>query len=361
MQINRYNYEEYFLLYTDGELSMQERAAVEEFAAGNPDLQEELIQLQQYKMVPEKIVFPGKENLLKQEVEPFIHTANYEEYFLLYADGELGTQEKAGVERFVSGHPALQPEFELINKTVLTPDRSISFPDKEQLYRYENRKVVRFAWWRLAAAAVVLIGVALWWNGYHITDTAPQVAGELPGHEIRPLHPENVVSQSPNHTTPLITPDLPSTGEPESSIAMNLPQSGQATETQEDKGLEKETEKTYRPLSPRKSPVRQIPSETVALHTIDPAIASAREPIIDKPAFINEHTGAEMEDESNRGHVSFASNDEPEDVYITNVPLDKKIPLRGLFRKASRLINKATGSNGGEKTILIGNVEVALK
>ena len=40
--INRYNYETYFLLYADNELSAIEKNSVDEFVLSNPDLGEEL-------------------------------------------------------------------------------------------------------------------------------------------------------------------------------------------------------------------------------------------------------------------------------------------------------------------------------
>ena len=47
MQINRHNYEEYFILYMDNELGSTERRMVEDFVKLHPDLQEELDMLLQ--------------------------------------------------------------------------------------------------------------------------------------------------------------------------------------------------------------------------------------------------------------------------------------------------------------------------
>ena len=62
--INRYNYEEFFLLYIDNELDAEQRKVVEQFVQENADLSVELNMLMQTRSLPEhEIIFTHKENL----------------------------------------------------------------------------------------------------------------------------------------------------------------------------------------------------------------------------------------------------------------------------------------------------------
>ena len=85
-----------------------------------------------------------------------ISRQSYVEFFLLYTDGELGADEKRAVEAFVKENPDLEEELVMMQQTVFTPDDSIVFEDKEQLYRKEEERRV-IPWFRLAAAAILLI------------------------------------------------------------------------------------------------------------------------------------------------------------------------------------------------------------
>jgi hypothetical protein len=169
MLINRHNYEEFFLLYVDNELSVAERKAVEAFVAENPDLEEELVMMMQSVLRPDKnIVFADKESLLKsRSANGLVNESNCEEYFVLYGDNELTNEEKHLVEQFVQNHPQYQAGFELIQQARLIPEQSIGYPDKNELYRSEgDHKVIPVRWWKMvAAAAVVLLflGVAGWY------------------------------------------------------------------------------------------------------------------------------------------------------------------------------------------------------
>ncbi len=195
MNINRHNYEEFFTLYMDNELSSDDRRMVEAFVKNHPDLNEELEMMMHYKMVPDaSIIFNGKETLLKGD--SLINLANYEEWFLLYADNELTTDQKQLVDEFVINNPSAQKEFELLQKTKLHPEK-IVFNNKEVLYRKENVRRLPVYWWR-AAAAVLIIALGL---------TTFLVLNNKPSTESAPIVKTPAAKQLNPETTTTIQPD----------------------------------------------------------------------------------------------------------------------------------------------------------
>lgn len=61
------NYETYFLLFIDGELSQDDNEEVEKFVLQHPDLQNQFVLLKQSKLYPQTIPFYQKEKLYKKE------------------------------------------------------------------------------------------------------------------------------------------------------------------------------------------------------------------------------------------------------------------------------------------------------
>ena len=163
MNINRNNYEEYFLLYADNELSNSERTEVEKFLEQNKDLEKEFRMIYNTISTPDASVeLTDKSFLYRKNEEIFISEKNYEEVFVLYHDNELTEQQKLETEAFLSGHAQLKNEFELIGLARFTADSSIIFRDKKYLYKKEKTgKVVPIIFWRILAAAV-FIGFGLW-------------------------------------------------------------------------------------------------------------------------------------------------------------------------------------------------------
>jgi hypothetical protein len=86
-----------------------------------------------------------------------INRNNYEEYFLLYIDRELGPDGQLMVEDFVRLHPDLEKEFDLLKQTAALPPVVI-FEGKETLYKKEkNRRIVPQFWMRIAATLIILL------------------------------------------------------------------------------------------------------------------------------------------------------------------------------------------------------------
>lgn len=168
MPINRHNYEEFLLMYVDNELNLHQRMELELFIEQNPDLAAELTALQEAVLMPEpQVTFTGKESLFKQE-NGQVTPENCEEQFLLYIDNELDIAGKAQVESFLLQHPQQQAQFNLLQQTVLVPE-PVVFANKQVLYRKEKeRRVIPFAWTRLAVAAALLgvTATAGWWFFY---------------------------------------------------------------------------------------------------------------------------------------------------------------------------------------------------
>lgn len=211
MNINRHNYEEFFILYLDNELSPADRESVALFVQENPDLEEEFGLLQQSRFVADTaLVFEEKDQLMRFSDNSAVTPGNYEQWLLLYIDNELTAAQRAAVEDFAAAHPEVKEELEILQHTKVQPENAIVFPFKDSLYRKEEKAtVVTIRWWRMAAAAAVLLAVSL--IGFYTfnNSTEPVTGGiaETPGMTTGPAGSSPKSEQAP--TRPAIHNDSP--------------------------------------------------------------------------------------------------------------------------------------------------------
>ena len=171
MNINRDNYEMYFLLYLDKELSDEEVNALHLFIADNIDLREELEMLQKSILIPENVIFNGKNNLLKKvNIDGEI-----EEKLLLYIDDELPENEVKKLQLKIAADEKVAEALLCLMQTKLTPDNNVIFSNKQSLYKKEGDRVVAFSWLKLAAAAV-FVGFALWIGSLYFKTGSPVIS-----------------------------------------------------------------------------------------------------------------------------------------------------------------------------------------
>lgn len=200
MDINRANYEEYFLLYADNELTDSEKAEVLIFVKNNKDLEAEFRMMLSTIAKPDtNIQLRDKTFLLKKD-ESFINQNNYEEIFVLYHDNELSEDQKYQAEVFLSQHTGLKEEFDLIGIARFSPDSTIVFSDKKNLYKKERGGRVVPLLWKVAAAAA-FIGFILWVANFYFHQSNPSLVNNALS-----LH-KNISPkiESPAATLPTIT------------------------------------------------------------------------------------------------------------------------------------------------------------
>ncbi len=207
--INNDNYEVFFLMYVDNELSTTEKEMVETFVQQHPHLQEELSTLKQTVLLPEKdIVFTNK-NLLYKHTKNYITTENYEAHFLLYIDNELPKTEKLQVETFVLQHPQLQKHFTILQNAKL-PIEVIACPNKEGLYKKERKSgVIYMRWFGMATAAVVLGLIA---TIYFVVPSSKTIGHQTLANT-SPTIPNKLVKETAQNKL-LVTPESPKNIEP---------------------------------------------------------------------------------------------------------------------------------------------------
>lgn len=236
MNINNENYEEYFLLYADNELSAEQRKIVEMFVKSNPPLQKEWDELMATIQAPDPVSLIDKSFLFKRPVDGFIDEFNYEKRFVEYHDGELSDEEKSFVQSFLSEHPSIKNEFNLVSQAYLTAEEQIVFPDKELLYH--KGRVVRYGIFLRLAAAAVFIGL-IFWIGIKVI----QKPGEPTNKNIVRIEPAQNI---PQVNTPKVQPLQQ---EPHSTI--DQPQKVRENNFVAEKNrVVKKTEKTEKKISP---------------------------------------------------------------------------------------------------------------
>jgi len=152
MEINRNNYEIFFLDYLDGNLKKEDTDRFLDFVNQNPDLKEELEGIGNVKLPAEEISFDNKESLYKSEDQK----ADNEDFMAVaYMEGDLSEPEKSLFLKQLKSHPEKAGNLELMMKTRLHPDETIVFPAKKKLYRKSSAQ--QFVYWGIRAAAILLL------------------------------------------------------------------------------------------------------------------------------------------------------------------------------------------------------------
>ncbi len=363
MNINRNNYEEFFLLYADKELSAAEKLAVDAFVEQHPDLKEELDMLLQAVLPAEEApLFTDREVLFRTtDTESLVNMTNYESFFVRYTDDELSNAEKAATENFVYHHPECQPDFELIQLTRMQLDTQVHFPGIETLYRHTSRRPapVIGLWIRLSAAAILLLLAGLYWlKPAADQDQQPRQVASRENSQ-----PNKVAGSQGKETagTPAQQPATQQSATSGKDQDLNVQHpanpAGEIASAENKKQTRQTEYAAQKSASPLPGIQAQLPASNEGAVQSRPLVADNSLPVaaVTEPAKPEvKITGTQKPEAAIAQTIYVDTDNSPaaEDyVYVgdNNLPSERKKPLRGLLRKASRVIEQNNPLNPEKK------------
>lgn len=361
MNINRHNYEEYFLLYADNELSAAEKNMVKAFLANNPDLHKEMAMLQGCVIKPAHIVFKDKENLLKpQPIEEGIL-----QQLVLLLDNELPADKKQYIIALTENEEVIKNEWQLLQHTKLSAADTIIFADKASLYKKEQEgKVIPLRWWRVAVAAI-LIGFGLWGavSFFNRNTSAVPTETATKNNEIK------AADKIPAATTPAKNIDATAAAEKQNKInntatekVLSPLEKIKPTPAPQQKNNELVQQKKDNNLpTPGLENLNNNGSNKVAVVNVQPEnnVAKVEADIIKETSETKTipsnvyAVNAAVTSESSKGFTSFdeEEGDRP-----------KKTKLGGFFKKVKRVLERKTNiKTGSDENIKIANMSFAMQ
>lgn len=193
--INRDNYEIWFIDYLDGNLDDRKTRNLQQFLENNPDLQEELKDMESMHLEPESITYAAKDALKKTH---FPTQESFDTACVDLIEGNATITQKAELMAYTQSRPEKARELRIFKATVL-PKENIPYPFKEKLYK--KALLTSINRWVGAAAAIfigLLVASIVWLQ-------------DAPNQKNTQLAQAELVSQpsTQEETTPKIAPQKP--------------------------------------------------------------------------------------------------------------------------------------------------------
>jgi hypothetical protein len=346
------NYEEFFILYMDNELTPEQINMVDAFLVIHPDLRGEFEMLMSTKLPSEEF------NIMKDELyADNMQSSSVGEDLLCYIDNELDADKTKIVELELAANSGYRSQYDFLLKTKLDTTEKIAHPNKEELYRRTER-VIAFKPWMRVAAAVLIISI----SGIAYFNSSP-------GKPV--IEPSTAQANNSDKKQNTVEPVIPSQ---QSNIAIANPTTNSSNANQPKQNQKSQTAKEVAKTNSNEPNLAIIDKN----EKNDELTAMNNAPVVDKSFGANENTEISsgitasigvQEIVNNRGVTSDTPirntiHTAATDSEMKDVVADRKSgSVKGFLRKATRLIEKRTGidptNDNGE--LLLGAVAVKLK
>ena len=192
MNINRNNYELFFIDFYDGNLTDAQKHELDLFLAENPDLKQEFDSFEIITVASVDAKYSQKQELKKKEIVEVsaINEVNYEQYFIAFFENDLDEKEKSQLSSFLGSNPQLQKEFDLHGSLIIEPNNLV-FANKSLL---KKKTTIAYYWYAAAAVALVFLAISIFVN----QNARIQKMDRLELAQLKSLEFSSVVSKTPS-------------------------------------------------------------------------------------------------------------------------------------------------------------------
>jgi len=156
--INHKNYEIWFLDFAEGNLSERQIELLMDFLAKNRELQAEFDEMELIELpTNDTIVFDNKE-MLKHPLTVDISLSSIDKMLIGELENDLTASEVVQLQKQLVARPALVKDQAIYQKSLLAPDLSVKYPNKNEL-KHKSRKVFPMRLLVQIAAAILFLVV----------------------------------------------------------------------------------------------------------------------------------------------------------------------------------------------------------
>jgi hypothetical protein len=157
MQINRSNYEIWIIDWLDGKLNGIQTESLMHFLNENPDLKEELNEINTLRLKPPEKKFLRKDQL-KKSSENYTES-QFEHLCIAYNENDLSPEQSIELKEIVDLDPGKRKIFDLFRRTKLSPPEVLYKGKKLLIKRTIGQYIKRLAIVGLSAAAITIFSI----------------------------------------------------------------------------------------------------------------------------------------------------------------------------------------------------------
>jgi hypothetical protein len=190
MNIDRSNYEVWFIDWLDGNLNSFQMKELYSFLDQNPDLRGEFNELTNIPLISPENSYPFKDELIRSAGE--ISESQFEYLCAAYFEKDLYDYQKSEIDEIIAHDPEKKKIFEQINKTRISP-LNIYYKHKKQLLKpTPAQRIIKLSVIGLSAAAAISLIIAIYLSapGALNDNKINEAALIVPGNNLKQQSPE---------------------------------------------------------------------------------------------------------------------------------------------------------------------------